>query len=99
MYGGGDCEHNDDSINFGLIDYGGFLQMKSLWQTETGRLECRWAEVGQRAQYNPQWMKEASEIRGSYLPPVTDFASHSPFGGPSWFEGYTHQRDWNKTAS
>ena len=65
--------------------------MKSHWQTESGHLTCRWSEVGQRDQYNPGWMKEASEMQGSYLSPVPDFASHSPFGGASWFEHYTFQ--------
>jgi hypothetical protein len=27
------------------------------------------------------------------LPPLPDFASHSPFGGASWFERYTPHRD------
>jgi len=67
--------------------------MKSSWQTETGHLACRWSEVGQRAQYNPRWMREASDIRGSYLPPVPDFASHSPFGGAFWFEPHSAHRD------
>jgi len=60
--------------------------MKSSWQTDTGTLACRWCDVGQRVQYNPHWMQENSDIQGSYLPPLPDFASHSPFGGASWFE-------------
>jgi len=31
-------------------------------------------------------MQENPHIQGSYLPPIPDFASHSPFGGPDWFE-------------
>jgi hypothetical protein len=31
-------------------------------------------------------MDEASDIQGSYLEPITDFASHSPFAGSRWFE-------------
>jgi hypothetical protein len=38
-------------------------------------------------------MQEASEVQGSYLPPLPDFASHNPFGGASWFERYTPARD------
>ena len=62
--------------------------MKSTWQTATGHLECRWSDAGQHVQYNPPWMQEASDIQGSYLPPVPDFASHSPFGGATWFLRY-----------
>lgn len=60
----------------------------SLWQTETGHLRCRWSEVGQRLRYHPRWMEEASDCQGSYLPPLPDFASHSPFGGAAWFQRY-----------
>jgi hypothetical protein len=37
-------------------------------------------------------MQDASAIQGSYLPPVPNFASHSPFGGPTLFERYTFHR-------
>ena len=70
--------------------------MRSSWQVETGHLACRWSEVGQRERYNPFWMQEAFNIHGSYLPPVPDFASHSPFGGAlgaSWFLRYAPDRD------
>jgi hypothetical protein len=60
--------------------------MKSSWQTDTGILACRWFDLGQHAQYESAWMRESSEIQGSYLPPLPDFASHSPFGGASWFD-------------
>jgi hypothetical protein len=56
------------------------------WLTEKGHLACRWFEVGQQLQYNPPWMQEASNIPSGHLPPVPDFASHSPFGGAFWFE-------------
>lgn len=55
--------------------------MTTSWQADTGQLSCRWSEVGQRVQYNPNWMQETSEMQSGYLPPVPDFASHSPFGG------------------
>lgn len=61
--------------------------MRSSWQTETGHLRCHWVEVGQRVQ-NPRWMQETSDIQSGYVPPVTDFASHSPFGGATWFVPY-----------
>jgi hypothetical protein len=60
--------------------------MKLTWNTQTDRLACRWSEVGQWVQYDAQWMREASNVPSGYLPPVPDFASHSPFGGPDWFE-------------
>jgi hypothetical protein len=64
--------------------------MTSAWQTGTGRLTCRWD--AQRIQYNPRWMSEISDTQGSYLEPLPDFASHSPFGGPSWFQLHTPGR-------
>ena len=64
------------------------------WQTETGHLACRWFEVGQRVQYNPGSMQETSDIQSGYLPPLPDFASHSPFGGTtSWFQLHVADRD------
>jgi len=64
------------------------------WETQTGHLACRWSEVGQRVQYNPRWVQETSEIQSGYLPPVPDFASHSPFGGvASWFQLHTAVQD------
>jgi hypothetical protein len=67
--------------------------MRSTWQMDTGHLVCCWSVVGERVQYNPPWMQEASDVRGSYLPPVPDFASHSPFGGATWFQRYVPHRD------
>jgi hypothetical protein len=64
------------------------------WQTETGHLACHWSEVGQHAPYNPRWMQETSDVQSGYLPPVPDFASHSPFGGATpWFQLHTSDRD------
>jgi hypothetical protein len=56
--------------------------MRSSWQTETGHLACRWSEAGQRVEYHPGWMPETSDVQSGYLPPIPDFASHSPFGEP-----------------
>jgi len=67
--------------------------MRVSWQAQTGHLTCRWAEVGQRVQYNPSWMQETSDIQSGYLPPIPDFSSHSPFGGVSWFQPQTAFRD------
>lgn len=59
--------------------------MSASWRTDTGHLSCRWNEAGTCTPYNPSWMEECGDIRGSYLPPLPDFANHSPFGSPSWF--------------
>ena len=59
--------------------------MRSSWQTSTGRLACGWSEAGQPVGYNSRWMQENPETQSSYLQPVPDFASHSPFGGATWF--------------
>jgi len=64
------------------------------WKTQTGKLACRWSEVGQRVQYHPHWMQQASAVPSGYLPPVPDFASHSPFGGgTAWFQLHIAHRD------
>lgn len=60
--------------------------MRSSWQTKTGHLACRWSEVERGVPYNLHWMQEASNVQSGYLPPIPDFASHSPFGGAHWFE-------------
>jgi hypothetical protein len=58
------------------------------------QLACHWSEVVQHIRYNPRWMQEAADIQSGYLPPVPDFASHSPFGGAtSWFQLHTADRD------
>jgi hypothetical protein len=69
--------------------------MKSSWQTESGHLACRWSEVGQRVQYDPCWIQETSDVQSGYLPPLPDFASHSPFGGATWFQSYPVDRDFD----
>jgi len=64
------------------------------WQTETGHLACRWSEVAKHVHYNPRWMQEISEVQSGYLPPIPDFASHSPFSrATSWFQLHTAERD------
>lgn len=59
--------------------------MRSAWQAEAGRLACHWSEAVHGAKYDAPWMREAPNVQGSYLEPLTDFASHSPFCGASWF--------------
>ena len=60
--------------------------MKSSWQSESGHLRCGWAEAGRFVDYDFPWQGEASEMQSGYLEPVPGFASHSPFGGPDWFD-------------
>jgi hypothetical protein len=67
--------------------------MRSSWQIEAGHLECRWSEVGQPVRYNPPWMQEARDVQGSYLPPLPDFASHSPFVGTTWYDRHAPRCD------
>lgn len=63
------------------------------WETDAGHLACHWSEVGQRARYNPLWMQEVVDVPSGYLPPVPDFASHSPFGGVTgWVQFHTAPR-------
>jgi len=38
-------------------------------------------------------MREAADAQGSYLPPLPDFANHSPFGIPSWLARYFSQQN------
>jgi len=39
-------------------------------------------------------MQEASTIQSGYLPPLPDFAGHSPFGGSTdWFQLHPAKRD------
>ena len=59
--------------------------MNNSWKTESGQLACKWSHVGEEFLYSPP-MNESSGSHGSYLEPVPDFAAHSPFGGPSWFD-------------
>jgi len=62
--------------------------MKMSWQTETGRLVCRWrSEVGQYVQYDPHWMQDASRSihRENVLQSVPVFTRLSPFGGREWY--------------
>jgi len=66
--------------------------MKSSCQAETGRLGWQWSDVGPRVPQIPGWLQELAEMPSSYIPPVPDFASHSPFGGPAWFQPQSARR-------
>ena len=58
------------------------------WQIESGHLSCYWSETPQNVTYRPRWMEEASNVPSGHLPPVPDFASHSPFCGAFWFQAF-----------
>jgi hypothetical protein len=61
--------------------------MKMSWQTETDRILCRWSEVGERVQYNPRWVQDASrDVDMKNVPTsIPDFTRLSPFGGREWY--------------
>jgi hypothetical protein len=67
------------------IKHWGLAAMKSSWQNDTENLSCRWSEVGQRVQYASDWIHETSNLQSGHLPPVPNFASHSPLGSGEWF--------------
>jgi len=60
--------------------------MKISWQAETGHLESHWSELLGRSRYDGSWMAKTEDVHSSYFAPTPDFASHSPFGGPTWFQ-------------
>ncbi|HZD48836.1 MAG TPA: hypothetical protein VE178_08820 [Silvibacterium sp.] len=58
--------------------------MKTSWQTETGRLACRWSGAWERRDYNPPWIQQGSgDTNVSPLTP--DFTMVSSFGSGEWF--------------
>ena len=61
--------------------------MTSSWQMKDGHVVCRWFGLMERVKCESPWMQTSSDIHGSYMPPMPDFANHSPFGGPYsfWF--------------
>ncbi len=63
--------------------------MQSSWQIETGHLAIRWSPPNQCASYRPDWMQDTPAIPAGHLLHIPDFASHSPFGGPSWFQPWS----------
>ena len=59
--------------------------MKTSWQVETSRIECRWAVQEDRAPYNPSWFQDAGVgVYASALEPTPDFAAHSLLGSGEW---------------
>jgi hypothetical protein len=69
--------------------------IKMSWESETGRLKCRWSEAGKRADYNLRWLQDAANSVGgkNASPLFLDFRRLSPFGGGrSWWVP-AHARD------
>ena len=66
--------------------------MHSSWKDDAGKLQCKWSDAGRSARYAAPWMAEVQASQGRYLEPVPDFASHSPFGGPAWFQPQSARR-------
>ena len=60
--------------------------MDSFWQIDNRATARRWTETGDALRCKPLWMQNLLDMQSGYLPPTPDFASHSPFGGASWFE-------------
>jgi hypothetical protein len=58
--------------------------MTNQWSLDGNRIVSRWVDIGRTVEYASEWVN-ASETNGSYLAPLPDFASHSPFGGATWF--------------
>ena len=65
---------------------GSGVAMKSSWTTATGELARRWFEAEQNGSSISPAVPEEAEGKGCYLEPLPDFASHSPFGGATWFQ-------------
>jgi hypothetical protein len=57
------------------------------WSIDGSRIVPRWTDIGRAADFKPEWMN-ASDVEGSHLDPLPDFASHSPFGGATWFTAH-----------
>lgn len=60
--------------------------MNTRWESEPGRILCRWSEVGERTEYNALWMQEASTHTDCHASAaVPNFSMHSPLGSGEWF--------------
>ena len=60
--------------------------MKTLWQCESGRLECRWSALLDSNQSNSSITHEASSgVYASFVRALPDFAAHSLLGSGEWF--------------
>lgn len=59
--------------------------MTSSWQIKDGHLVRLWSGQVEHTECNSLLEQLPSGTQSGYLPPMPDFPSHSPFGGPSWF--------------
>ena len=60
--------------------------MKILWQSESGGLVCRWSDLLESDQSTSPVAREASTgVYARFVPPMPDFAAHSPLGSGEWF--------------
>ncbi len=59
--------------------------MRTIWEAETGSLSCNWSELAESVPQKPGWLQDSSRTQSSHLHPAPDFASHSSFGGATWF--------------
>lgn len=57
------------------------------WSIDGDKIVSHWADIGRAADFKPEWMN-ASDMAGSHLAPLPDFASHSLFGGATWFTAH-----------
>jgi len=58
--------------------------MMNRWSFDGNRIVSHWTDIRCKADQVPERV-DAPEMSGSYLVPLPDFASHSPFGGATWF--------------
>jgi diadenosine tetraphosphate (Ap4A) HIT family hydrolase len=59
--------------------------MKIQWQTESGRLTCRWQGAGERVRYDAPWLRGARAPEKSSGLPIPKFTRLSPFAGRGWY--------------
>ena len=62
--------------------------MKISWRVESDRLVCRWSEEGERVEYSPGWMQDASSnvSRKKVVPSFLHFTRFSALGGRRWYD-------------
>jgi len=65
--------------------------VRSVWQTDVGRLTCRWDDDTElQSPYCPPWMGDVSTaFHDEVVSPLAvalDFTRLSPFAGKGWFE-------------
>ena len=60
--------------------------MKTSWQAESGGLTCRWSDIleGDTSD-SPTTLQSSTGTTGTFVPPMPDFAAHSPLGSGEWF--------------